>query len=84
MRKLDSIECELTECDRTCWCRFCKVNIKPNTRYLTDLIKGYKGGFARINICLNCLKTLVDGFTEQDKDECNEIKKRVLALAIEK
>jgi hypothetical protein len=77
-----TIQLELN--DRTCWCEFCDVNIIPNTRYLRLSKKGFKGGYVRINVCLNCIKEMYSIFTKDDFKECDNIKLRVLARAIEK
>jgi hypothetical protein len=68
----------------TCWCEFCKVNIRPNTRYLRLDKRAWKGTSVRINICLNCLNEMVKAFKKDDHKECGLIKLRVLANSISK
>jgi hypothetical protein len=70
--------------ENTCWCEFCKVNIKPKTRYLCLYKRAWRSPSVRINICLNCLKEIVKSFKKDDDKECGLIKLRVLANSISK
>jgi len=69
------------ECRATCWCEFCSKKISKGEKFLW-LEKQAQKGYARINICRECIiKIFIE--LEVKSKEISEIKKLLILNSLE-